>query len=83
MHVLLYFQPAAKDAPPDPILNRCTSILTPLTNTVPGMLEALYLKAQVSYLAGEVDDAQNTLQHCLDQDSSFSDAHILMAQVLE
>ena len=45
------------------------------------MLEALYLKAQVSYLAGDVEEAQSTLQHCLDQDAAFSDAHILMAQV--
>ena len=30
---------------------------------------------------GDVESAQSTLQHCLDQDATFSDAHILMAQV--
>ena len=30
---------------------------------------------------GDVDAAQGTLQHCLDVDSAYSDAHILMAQI--
>ena len=32
-------------------------------------------------VAGNVDAAQSTLQHCLDQDATYSDAHILMAQI--
>ena len=32
-------------------------------------------------LLGDVDAAQSTLQHCLDQDATFSAAHILMAQI--
>lgn len=32
--------------------------------------------------SGEVDAAKSMLSHCLDQDSTFSDAHLLMAQVL-
>lgn len=30
---------------------------------------------------GEVDSAKSMLSHCLEQDSTFSDAHLLMAQV--
>ena len=30
---------------------------------------------------GDLASAQATLQHCLDQDATFSDAHILMAQI--
>ena len=56
-------------------------MLDPLTRAVPGLLEALYLLGKVKFLAGDVDTAQATLQHCLDQDSAYSDAHILMAQV--
>ena len=32
-------------------------------------------------LSGETDVAKALLTHCLDQDSTFSDAHLLMAQV--
>ena len=31
--------------------------------------------------SGETDSAKAMLTHCLDQDSTFSDAHLLMAQV--
>ena len=34
-----------------------------------------------NFYAGEVEAAQSTLQHCIDRDATFSDAHILMAQV--
>ncbi|KAK7092869.1 tetratricopeptide repeat protein 21B-like [Littorina saxatilis] len=64
-----------------PILKRCHQVLDPMTRAVPGLMEGLYLIAKVKYLAGDVESAQSTLQHCLDQDSTFSDAHILMAQI--
>lgn len=32
-------------------------------------------------MSGETDAAKAMLTHCLDQDSTFSDAHLLMAQV--
>ena len=44
-------------------------------------MEALYMQARVKFLSGDVEGAQSVLQHCLDQDQSYSDAHILMAQV--
>ena len=32
-------------------------------------------------ISGETDAAKAMLTHCLDQDPTFSDAHLLMAQV--
>jgi len=31
--------------------------------------------------AGEMDGAVSSLQHCLSQDSTYGDAHLLMAQI--
>lgn len=33
------------------------------------------------YILGDIDAAQGMLNHCLEVDASYSDAHILMAQV--
>ncbi|XP_013391055.1 tetratricopeptide repeat protein 21B [Lingula anatina] len=74
-------QPSTTGQPVHPVLKRCQMVLEPVTRTVPGLLEALFLMAKVKFLSGDVDAAQGTLQHCLDQDSTFSDAHILMAQI--
>ncbi|XP_020612885.1 tetratricopeptide repeat protein 21B-like [Orbicella faveolata] len=67
--------------PPPPLLKRCAAVLDPLTKSVPGLLEGLYLMAKVKYLSGETDAAKAMLTHCLDQDPTFSDAHLLMAQI--
>ncbi|CAH3123731.1 unnamed protein product [Pocillopora meandrina] len=67
--------------PPPPLLKRCSAVLDPLTKSVPGLLEGLYLMAKVKYLSGETDAAKAMLTHCLDQDPTFSDAHLLMAQI--
>ncbi|CAH3021819.1 unnamed protein product [Porites evermanni] len=67
--------------PPPPLLKRCAAVLDPLTKSVTGLLEGLYLMAKVKYLSGETDAAKSLLIHCLDQDSTFSDAHLLMAQI--
>lgn len=34
-----------------------------------------------TFISGETDAAKAMLTHCLDQDPTFSDAHLLMAQV--
>lgn len=47
----------------------------------PGILEASYLLAKAKYLLGDNAGAQANLKLCLDQDSSYTNAHILMAQV--
>ncbi|XP_052258735.1 tetratricopeptide repeat protein 21B-like isoform X2 [Dreissena polymorpha] len=65
----------------NPVLKRCNQVLDPLTRAVPGLLEALFLMGHVKFLAGEVEPAQSTLQHCIEVEPTFSDAHILMAQI--
>ncbi|KXJ11499.1 tetratricopeptide repeat protein 21B [Exaiptasia diaphana] len=74
-------EPQTAGQPVPPLLKRCAAVLDPLTKTVPGLLNAQYLMAKVKYLAGEVDSAKSMLSHCLEQDSTFSDAHLLMAQI--
>ncbi|KAJ8306896.1 hypothetical protein KUTeg_014980 [Tegillarca granosa] len=65
----------------NPVLKRCHQVLDPLTRAVPGLLEALFLISKVKYLAGDIDAAQGMLNHCLEVESTYSDAHILMAQI--
>ena len=74
-------QPQAPGQPVSPILSRCASILEPITKAMPGLLEALHLLSQVRFLSGQIDMAQSSLQHCLDRNPQFADAHLLMAQV--
>ncbi len=74
-------QPVGHGQPASHVLKRCAQVLDPLTRAVPGLQDGLYLMANVKFLSGDVDAAQSTLKHCLDQDSAFSDGHILMAQV--
>lgn len=64
-----------------PVLKRCNQVLDPLARAVPGLLEALYYLGRIKFLQGDIDGAQGTLNHCLEVDTTFSDAHILMAQI--
>ncbi|XP_071943351.1 tetratricopeptide repeat protein 21B-like [Antedon mediterranea] len=74
-------EPQAPGQAVSPLLKRCARILEPLTRGVPGLLEALYLMGKVRYLSGQVDQAQSSLQHCLDQNPQYVEAHLLMAQL--
>ncbi|KAM6178880.1 tetratricopeptide repeat protein 21B [Rhynchocyon petersi] len=74
-------QPASPGQPLSPFLRRCTSVLETIVRTVPGLLQAVFLIAKVKYLSGDIEAAYNNLQHCLERDSSYADAHLLMAQV--
>ncbi|CAG5135745.1 unnamed protein product, partial [Candidula unifasciata] len=73
--------PVTPGQPVSPVLKRCNQVLDPLTRAVPGLMEGLFLIAKVKFLSGDISTAQTTLQHCLDQDATFSSAHILMAQI--
>uniref|UniRef100_A0A7M4E801 Tetratricopeptide repeat domain 21A n=1 Tax=Crocodylus porosus TaxID=8502 RepID=A0A7M4E801_CROPO len=64
-----------------PILKQASIILNSVVKAVPGMMEPLYLMAQVKYLSGELENAQGTLQRCLDLDPTSADVHLLMAQI--
>ncbi|XP_041120641.1 tetratricopeptide repeat protein 21B [Polyodon spathula] len=72
---------ASQGQPPSPQLQHCASVLETVVKTVPGLVEAVYLMAKVRFLAGDIDAAQNSIQHCLEQNPSHADAHLLMAQI--
>ncbi|XP_004703829.1 tetratricopeptide repeat protein 21B isoform X1 [Echinops telfairi] len=74
-------QPASPGQPLSSFLRRCTSVLEIVVRTVPGLLQAIFLIAKVKYLSGDMEAAFNNLQHCLEQNSSYADAHLLMARV--
>ncbi|XP_036998976.2 tetratricopeptide repeat protein 21B [Artibeus jamaicensis] len=74
-------QPASPGQPLSPLLGRCTSVLETVVRAVPGLLQAVFLIAKVKYLSGDIEAAYNNLQHCLEHNSSYADAYLLMAQV--
>ncbi|XP_060639450.2 tetratricopeptide repeat protein 21A [Anolis sagrei] len=63
------------------LLKQATIILNPIVKAAPGMIEPLFLMAQVKYLSGELETAQGTLQRCLELDPTSTDANLLMAQI--
>nr|XP_033800547.1 tetratricopeptide repeat protein 21B [Geotrypetes seraphini] len=73
--------PPPPGQPVSPLLRHCASVLETVVKTVPGLVLAVYLIAKVKYLAGDTEASQSSLQHCLDQNPSYADAHLLMAQV--
>lgn len=84
MHEYLYHAPQHPQQPsqtPHPVLKRCLQILDPLTRTMPGLQEGVYLMAKVRFLSGDMDAAQSALRSCLEADQSYSDGHILLAQI--
>uniref|UniRef100_A0A674KEP4 Tetratricopeptide repeat protein 21B n=1 Tax=Terrapene triunguis TaxID=2587831 RepID=A0A674KEP4_9SAUR len=74
-------QPANPGQPPSPLLKHCASVLETVVKTVPSLLHAVFLIAKVKYLSGNICASHSVLQHCLEQNPSYPDAHLLMAQV--
>uniref|UniRef100_A0A8C8SR38 Tetratricopeptide repeat domain 21A n=1 Tax=Pelusios castaneus TaxID=367368 RepID=A0A8C8SR38_9SAUR len=74
-------QPMSPGQIVSPFLKQAAIILNPVVKAAPGVLEPLYLMAQVKYLSGELANAQGTLQRCLDLDPTSADVHLLMAQI--
>ncbi|XP_060036382.1 tetratricopeptide repeat protein 21A isoform X2 [Erinaceus europaeus] len=74
-------QPRSPGQIVSPFLKQVTMILSPVLKAAPALMEPLYVMAQVKYLSGELENAQNTLQRCLELDPTSADAHLLMAQV--
>uniref|UniRef100_H2Y5V1 Tetratricopeptide repeat protein 21B n=1 Tax=Ciona savignyi TaxID=51511 RepID=H2Y5V1_CIOSA len=64
-------------------LARAKQLLSNITNLVPGLLTARYLSARVLFLSGDALGAISMLQHCLKQDSTYGEAHLLLAQVYQ
>ncbi|CAF0765805.1 unnamed protein product [Brachionus calyciflorus] len=73
--------PLEDGQPINSILKKCGAILEPLTKAVPGLIQGIFYLAKVKYISGEVDSAKVNLQRILDKDPSYSEAHILMAQI--
>ncbi|CAF0759693.1 unnamed protein product [Adineta ricciae] len=65
----------------DSSLRKTSAILEQLTKAVPGLLEGLFLLAKVKYLCGDTAEAKNVLRRIIDQEATYSDAYILLAQV--
>ncbi|XP_076851637.1 tetratricopeptide repeat protein 21B [Brachyhypopomus gauderio] len=74
-------KPVSPGQAPTPQLQHCASVLDTVVKIVPGLPQAVFLMAKVRFLSGDIEAAQGSLQHCLDQNPSFADAHLLMAQI--
>ncbi|XP_051938741.1 tetratricopeptide repeat protein 21B-like isoform X1 [Hippocampus zosterae] len=74
-------KPSAQGQSAVPQLRHCATLLDAVVKIVPGLLQGVFLQAKVRYHSGDVDGAQNSLQHCLEQCPSHTDAHLLMAQI--
>uniref|UniRef100_A0AAY5KV66 Tetratricopeptide repeat domain 21B n=1 Tax=Esox lucius TaxID=8010 RepID=A0AAY5KV66_ESOLU len=73
--------PPAQGQPPAPQLQQCASVLETVVKIVPGLIQGVFLLAKVRFQSGDIDSAQSSLQHCLDQCPSHAEAHLLMAQI--
>ncbi|XP_028623167.1 tetratricopeptide repeat protein 21A isoform X4 [Grammomys surdaster] len=74
-------QPRSPGQLVSPLLKQVAMILSPVVKVAPAMMEPLYVTAQVKFLSGELENAQSTLQRCLELDPTFVDAHLLMSQI--
>ncbi|XP_037004098.2 tetratricopeptide repeat protein 21A isoform X1 [Artibeus jamaicensis] len=74
-------QPRSPGQIVSPLLKQVAAILSPVMKAAPALIDPLYVMAQVKYLSGELENAQSTLQRCLELDPSSADAHLLMSQV--
>ncbi|KAL2804032.1 tetratricopeptide repeat protein 21A isoform 2 [Daubentonia madagascariensis] len=73
-------QPRSPGQIVSPLLKQVTVILNPVVKAAPALVDPLYVMAQVKYLS-EPENAQSTLQRCLELDPTYADAHLLMAQI--
>lgn len=63
-------------------LKHSLNMLEAVVKACPGSVIAIYQLAKVEFLCGETSSATNTLQRLLnDIDPSYSDAHLLIAQI--
>ncbi|XP_061698597.1 tetratricopeptide repeat protein 21B-like isoform X2 [Syngnathoides biaculeatus] len=74
-------KPSIQGQSPVPQLRHCATLLEAVVKIAPGLLQGVFLQAKVRYQSGDLDAAQSSLQHCLEQCPSHTDAHLLMAQI--
>nr|XP_060494263.1 tetratricopeptide repeat protein 21A [Panthera onca] len=80
----LFFCPKQPRSPGQivsPLLQQVAVILSPVVKAAPALIDPLYVMAQVKYLSGELENAQSTLQRCLELDPTSVDAHLLMSHI--
>uniref|UniRef100_A0A8C6C5W9 Tetratricopeptide repeat domain 21A n=1 Tax=Monodon monoceros TaxID=40151 RepID=A0A8C6C5W9_MONMO len=73
-------QPRSPGQIVSPLLKQVSVILNPVVKAAPALIDPLYLMAQVKYLS-ELENAQSTLQRCLELDPTSVDAYLLMSQI--
>ncbi|XP_077473594.1 tetratricopeptide repeat protein 21B [Stigmatopora argus] len=74
-------KPPTQGQSPAPQLRHCAALLDTVVKIVPGLIQGVFLQAKVRYQSGDVDAAQSSLNHCLEQCPSHMDSHLLMAQI--
>lgn len=63
-------------------LKHSLNILEAIVKACPGLVQAVYRLAKVEFLCGDIADAAATLQRILqDLDPTYTDAHLLIAQI--
>lgn len=63
-------------------LKHSLNILEAIVKACPGLVQAVYRLAKVEFLCGDITDAAATLQRILqDLDPTYTDAHLLIAQI--
>ncbi|XP_048190577.1 tetratricopeptide repeat protein 21A isoform X2 [Perognathus longimembris pacificus] len=73
-------QPRAPGQVLSPLLKQVAMILSPVLKAAPAMMDPLFVMAEVKFLS-DLENAQHTLQRCLDLDPTLAETHLLMAQI--
>ncbi|XP_036189106.1 tetratricopeptide repeat protein 21A [Myotis myotis] len=74
-------QPRSPGQIVSPLLKQVAMILTPVVKAAPALIGPLYVMAQIKYLSGELENAQSTVQRCLELDPASVHAHLLKSQI--
>jgi tetratricopeptide repeat protein 21B len=74
-------EPIDAGEPTPHYLTKALNILARVTKEVPGLLDAQLELAKSKFLNNSFDSAERTLKHCLRLKPTYSDAHLIMAQI--
>jgi hypothetical protein len=69
------------DDPVPAVLTKAVKLLEIITKAVPGQLESFYLLARAKFVMNDDEGSQRTLEKCLKLNPSYSEGHLLMAQI--
>jgi len=74
-------EPRQSTEPVSPFVTKTANVLGLVSRCVPGLLDAQLLLAKTRLLAADLEGAMRGVTQCLRLEPTFSDAHILMAQI--